>query len=121
MTRLSFVFLLLFANLANAEKVVEMSEAVCAKVKACGIEQIAEQQIPEEMQAAVVTLFEGMCATMVAPYIDRSIEAGLEDQAVACLEAVEAQSCDELVDSGADEIPVCQEYKEAAEAAGVAS
>lgn len=117
---LSFLLLLIFSGFVHANQVADMSEAVCQKVKACGVEQIAAQQIPEEMQAAVVALFEGMCATMVAPYIDRSIEAGLEDMAVACLEAVEALDCEELVDSNADDIPVCQEYKEAAEAAGVA-
>lgn len=117
----SVLLILLFSTAATADNVTEMSDSLCKKVKACGMEQIQQQQIPPEMEQMMVAMFDGMCATMVSPYLNRSFDAGLEEKAVACLEAVEELSCPELMEGKGDRVPACKEYKEAAEAAGIAN
>ena len=104
-----------------ADDIAESSQRICKKVKSCGITQLEDQGIQPEMVEMMKSMFDGMCTTMVAPYIQRANDAGLEKKGIACLDAIEAMSCDELMNGEAENNEACQELEKAADEAGIST
>lgn len=110
---------LLFINVAHAD-MQEKTDQLCEKIKTCSIEQMGPDQPPaviEMMQG----MFDGMCASMMAPYMETYTDAGLENKAEACLDTILDASCDDLMANQGEsyESAECQEFKAAADEAGI--
>jgi len=114
--------LLLLSSLFNASTYAqdsEVTEKMCAKVKTCAVEQMGAD-VPPEMIQMMEGMFDGMCASMLAEQYAEIDNAGLEDEANACAESFIATSCDEIMaNEGEFSTPACDEFKEAADAAGI--
>jgi hypothetical protein len=114
--RLFSIILLLVFSTFNVHA-TELSDAVnelCEKMKVCGQEQLAQQDLPPEMAQMMEGMFNGMCQAIVAPYVASTQNAGLEDKAVACLNSFKDRSCQELMENNAGETEECEEFEEAA-------
>jgi len=116
---LLFSFALSFAGTAQAENISNSSQRVCQKIKSCGVAQLEEQGLQPEMVEMMKGMFDGMCESMVAPYIGRANDAGLEDKGIACLDAIETMSCEQLMSGAGNETEACKELEQAADEAGL--
>jgi len=111
--------LMTVSSLAHADKLTEMTGAVCEKIKTCGVAQLEQQGLPAETVQMMKAMFDGMCTSMVSPYINRTLDAGLEKKAVACLDSIQSMSCPDLMQGGADNSAECKEFEKAADEAGL--
>ena len=113
------VLALLFMNWAFAD-MTEKTDQLCEKIKTCSIEQMGADQ-PPGIREMMQGMFDSMCASMVAPYMQTYSDAGLENKAEACLDTVIAASCDELMANQGEsyESQECQDFKTAADEAGI--
>ena len=112
---MSLLVIFLFSGVANATGLSDATTTVCDKVKLCGTAQLERQQLSPDLEAMLTLMVNGMCEAIVAPYVSQAINAGLEQKAVACLETLDAMSCDQLLDGGGNESKACQELEKAAE------
>ena len=110
---------LLFLTAAQAESVDEMTQKVCAKVKLCGTQEIEKQGLAPEMEQMMSMMFDSMCTSIVAPYVNQTKDAGLESIANACMSSIESMNCDKLIDGGADNLQACIAFEKAAKEAGI--
>jgi len=116
---ITVIIALLVVSPVNAD-LTKSTDELCVKIKTCSLQEIENQGVPEEMQAAMVGLFDGMCATWMKPYADTIGQAGLENKAKGCIDSVVAESCESLLaQQGKFISPECKEFEEAADAAGV--
>jgi len=96
-----------------------MTDKLCGKVKTCAIEQMGAE-VPPEMIEMMQGMFDGMCATMLAEQYAEIDRAGLEKEASACVDSFMATSCETMMAAeGNFTTPACDEFKEAADAAGI--
>ena len=115
----TLLFALLFAGLVQADDIADSSQRICAKVKTCGVAQLEAQGLQSEMVDMMKAMFDGMCQSMVAPYINRANDAGLEKKAMACLDTIEDMSCDQLMNGDGNQTEECKELEKAADEAGL--
>jgi hypothetical protein len=95
-------------------------DKMCAKIKSCGLIELENQGLSEDMQDMMVGMFDGMCKTMFAKHMKTVGQEGLEDKAEACIDSMVAASCEELLSVDGDfRTDQCDEFEKAAEAAGV--
>ncbi|MFT7527695.1 MAG: hypothetical protein ACI9LY_002854 [Arenicella sp.] len=108
-----------FLTAAQAESVDEMTQKVCVKIKLCGTEEIQKQGLAPEMEQMMSLMFDSMCTSVVAPYVNQTKDAGLESMANACMSSIESMNCDKLIDGGADNSQACIAFEKAAQEAGI--
>lgn len=110
----------LLSNVAHADLDQSMDQ-MCEKIKTCGKAELAKQDMSAEMQQMMIGMFDGMCQSMFAPHMMTVGKAGLEDKAEACVDSMVDASCDELMaDSKEFTSAACEEFEQAAKAAGIA-
>ena len=102
---------------AQARDLGDATNQLCEKIKTCGQQEIAKQDIPPEMRQMMEGMFSGMCQSMVAPYVVSAQHAGLEKKAIACIESIETKSCTDLMENNGAETEECKELEAAAEKA----
>ncbi|MFT5612264.1 MAG: hypothetical protein ACI9WC_002773 [Arenicella sp.] len=110
---------LLFLTAAQAESVDQTTQKVCAKVKLCGTLEIEKQGLAPQMEQMMSLMFDSMCTSIVAPYVNQTKDAGLESMASACMSSIESMNCDKLIDGGADNSQACIAFEKAAKEAGI--
>jgi hypothetical protein len=108
------VILSTFSLLSHADELSEATDTLCEKMKSCGLAQAKQQNLPPEMEQMMEGMFDGMCKSMVAPYVLSTKDAGLEDKALACLESFNEKSCDELMNNNGGDTEECKEFEKAA-------
>lgn len=110
---------LFFSSVAQAD-MTEKLDLMCGKIKQCSLENAGAQDLPPEMQQMMLQMFDGMCVSILQPYYNSVGTADLEDEANACMDTFLAESCETLMaNEGEYTSPECEEFKEAADAAGV--
>ena len=98
----------------------DVADRMCTKIKQCSLESAGADAMPPEVQEMMKGMFDGLCKSMMQPYYDSAEQAGLANEAEACTETVVATSCEELLSSdGQYSTPECEEFKAAADEAGV--
>jgi len=113
-----FVSALLASNVVNADLVQE-GKALCSKIKSCAIVQIDQENLSQEQKDAILGIFDNQCIASVRKYETDLGNAGLQDQAHACLKSLQALTCDTLVGGQQVSTPVCTEFENSAKAAGI--
>lgn len=116
---LIFLVVLFSFSTSYASDMSEASSTICQKVKTCGTSQLESQGLPPEMVVMMKSMFDGMCETMIAPYITQTTDAGLEKKAIACLDTIKAMSCEDLMQGEGNDTEECKEFERAADEAGI--
>jgi hypothetical protein len=111
------ICLSLVSHTLFATSLTEATDELCQTIKTCGQEQLKQQNLPPEMAQMMEGMFDGMCQSMVAPYVLSTKDAGLEDKAIACLESFNSKSCDELMNNNGGDTPECKDFQKAADEA----
>lgn len=110
---------LLLSQTAQADLVKE-GKVLCEKIKSCAVVEIDKQQISPDERAAIMNVFDTQCIASVQKYEKDVGAAGLESKAQACLESLQAQSCNALIaGTGPLTTPVCTDFENSAKAAGI--
>jgi hypothetical protein len=100
-----------------SEPIGDAAQALCEKVKACSMAQIAEEDMTDEMRQMMEPMLENMCANMGAGVEDVPTGHALYKPALACMEEMAAMSCDEMDNMGDAEPAACAEYQRLAKEA----
>lgn len=94
--------------------------ALCNKIKKCTLEQLSQQELPEQMRQMVEEMVNSQCDAMSQQYEGAIADADLADKAHACVASITNKSCDELIKTGQNfNSPACTEFEKAAEEAGI--
>jgi hypothetical protein len=104
---------LLLSGAAGADEIADAALALCEKVKACAMSEIAEEDLTDEMRQMMQPMLDNMCANMQARVQAVPTDHGLYQPAVACMRSMQALSCEEMQTSQAN-TPACQEYEKLA-------
>lgn len=120
MRSILFVLMMMTSSFAFSDDLQSKTDKLCDKVKTCSLEQMGQQDLPEEMKAMMMAMFESTCSVYVKPYIAAVDDAGLAKKADKCMDSFIDKDCSEIM-SGQDgvETPECKEYEAAAEEAGI--
>ena len=92
------------------------SASLCEKMQSCTLQEIAEDDMTEQMLEMVKSLFAQQCTAMRQLYGNATIANGLYDKAKKCAASREALSCADLFDDAAT--PQCDEFETSADAFG---
>jgi len=88
--------LLFFNPLAHADLEQDIQD-FCGKIKMCMLEQLGQQALPPEMEAQMNAVFTQQCNNAVEKYQGDITNAGLKDDAEACLSSLKDQTCAEIM------------------------
>ena len=119
--KLLLLLTLLLPLSANAD-LNDDARALCGKIKSCAVIELNKQLLSPDEKSAILGIYGEPCIASVNKNEKAIVSAGLENQAKACLNSLETQSCSVLLDSsgkGAVTTPVCTEFEGAAKAAGI--
>ena len=95
-------------------------EQVCDKLKTCALESLEGEDAPEQMKQVLMTQLDTQCAQSFSDKEQAFVDAGLVDQANACIDEMLSMSCQELMVSGnANKSKACKEFKDASKEAGI--
>jgi len=108
---------LLCSTMVSAQENASIDQ-MCVKIKACSLEQLGPDSPPEVAQM-MDSMFDGLCQSMLEPYYKSASDAGLQDKAEACADSFTALSCDVLMAGNDSVSPECDEFKKAADDAGI--
>ena len=89
---------------------------LCEKVKGCALEQIAQEDFTPEMRQMMEPMLDNMCVQVQSQITQVPTGHSLYDPALACMQSMEALSCEALRDGSQAKTPQCQAYEEAARA-----
>lgn len=117
LSRLTLCTLVLSSFSTFASNLSEATNELCQKMKSCGQEQLKQQDLPPEMAQMMEGMFDGMCQSMIAPYVQSTENAGLESKAIACVESINAKSCAEIMNNNGGETQACKDFEKAADEA----
>jgi len=95
---------------AWAEDLTEVTQALCDTVKSCALEQVAQEDLTDEMREMMVPMLENMCTTMRNEVQDVPTGHELYQPAVACVRSLVSLSCEQLQDADREQTPQCVEY-----------
>lgn len=120
MRSILFVSMMLLSSVALSADLQSKTDQLCDKVKVCSLEQMGQQDLPEEMKAMMMAMFESACSVYIKPYAASVDDAGLSKKAIKCMDSFIDKDCSEIMSGqGEVETPECEEYKAAAEDAGL--
>lgn len=116
------LLLLLFngvVNLANAQ--TSRIDVLCAKIQTCAVSEFEKQGLPPATIATMKPLFDNMCTTVINNFNEKIAgKPQLEEKSDACIDSFIVADCASLIKSqGNYNSPACEEFKQAAEAAGI--
>jgi len=120
MKKLLLVSLTLLLSQTVQADLVKEGKALCEKIKSCAVAEIDKQQISPDERAAILNVFDTQCIASVQKYEKDVGAAGLEGKAHACLDSLQAQSCNTLIaGNGPVTTPTCTDFENSAKAAGI--
>jgi len=120
MKKLLLISLTLLLSQTVQADLVKEGAALCSKIKSCAVSEIDQQQISPDEKEAILNLFDTQCVESVKKYEKDVGAAGLEGKAHACLDSLQAQTCETLTQgTGPITTPSCTDFENSAKAAGI--
>lgn len=116
---LPLLFLLTLPGITRATSFTEATQTLCNKIKSCTTIQLKQQQLPPAMMQMMTAMLDETCAKTIAPYARKATNAGLEKKAIACINSINALSCDALMNTSEAETSECRALEKAANEAGI--
>ena len=119
MVNRAFVLILCLAGLAApawSDNMANSALRLCEKVKGCALEQIAQEDFTPEMRQMMEPMLDNMCVQVQSQITQVPTGHSLYAPALACMQSMEALSCEALRDGNQVKTPQCQAYEEAARA-----
>ncbi|MEH6911162.1 MAG: hypothetical protein V7459_11285 [Oceanicoccus sp.] len=105
--------LLLVSGPARADDIADAALALCEKVKACAMSEIAEKDLTPEIRQMMQPMLDNMCTSMKARVGEVPIGDALYDPAVDCVRSMQTLSC-QAMQSEQVNTAACQAYEKMA-------
>lgn len=99
---------------ATAGDMEAKSQQFCEKIRTCTLAEMESQDIPPEMESMLKPLIDGMCTKMLEEMKAEETPKALEDDAMACMDSMNALSCSALMNGEAD-TKACSDFQKKAE------
>ena len=103
---------------AAADDYKGASLALCEKIKACALVQMDSQDITPEVRQMMQPMLDSMCTSMLASVPEVAQGHAMYEPAIACMESLDALSCEEMQGEAGAKTPACMEYEKMAEKYG---
>ena len=98
-----------------ADEYPEASLALCEKVKSCALAQMGSQEITPEIRQMMQPMLDSMCSNMMVNLPEVAKSHAMYKPAVACMNSLEALSCEQMQQTSEGSTPACKEYEALAE------
>ena len=118
-TRLILPALLMItiSGYTHADDLADAAQALCDSVKSCALEQVAKQDMTDEMREMMGPMLDNMCANMRSQVQSVPADHKLYQPAVGCLRSMVSLDCQQMQDPQRVQTPECTEYEEMAKGA----
>ena len=100
---------------AGADDMLSAADAMCQKIRACSMAQVAEAEMTDEMRQMMEPMLDSMCEQMRQGVGQVPAGHTLYDPAVACMRSLASLSCTDLQDENASDTQQCKQYRQLAE------
>ncbi len=108
------------SSYTRADELADAAQAMCDSVKSCALEQVAQQDLTDEMREMMGPMLDNMCANMRSQVQSVPTDHKLYQPAVRCLRSMVALDCEQMQDPGSAKSPECAEYERLAAEASAA-
>jgi len=98
-----------------ADEYTDASLALCEKVKSCALAQMDSQEITPEVRQMMQPMLDNMCTSMLASVPEVAKDHAMYEPAVACMNSLDALSCEEIQGEEGSKTDACMEYEKMAE------
>ena len=98
-----------------ADEYSDASLALCEKIKSCALVQMDNQEITPEVRQMMQPMLDSMCTSMLASVPEVAKTHAMYKPAIACMQSLDALSCEEMHGEANVKTPACMEYEEMAE------
>lgn len=105
---------------AQADELTDAAQALCDSVKSCALEQVAQQDLTDEMRQMMGPMLDNMCANMRSQVQSVPTNHELYQPAVGCLRSMVSLDCQQMQNPEGVDTPECTEYEKLAKEAGEA-
>lgn len=99
---------------AQADELTDATQALCDSVKSCALEQVAQEDLTEEMREMMGPMLDNMCADMRSQVQSVPADHKLYQPAVGCMRSMVSLTCEQMQDPQSAKTPECLEYEELA-------
>jgi hypothetical protein len=105
---------------AVADDLTDAARGLCDNIRTCALEQIAEENLTEEMRQMMMPMMDNMCTTMQSKVQEVPVGHPLYEPALLCMRSMESLTCEQMRDEDQVMTPECKEYERLAREAGAA-
>ena len=105
---------------AVADDLTDAARGLCDNIRTCALEQIAEENLTEEMRQMMMPMMDNMCTTMQSKVQEVPAGHPLYEPALLCMRSMESLTCEQMRDEDQVMTPECKEYERLAREAGAA-
>ena len=96
---------------AHADELTDAAQALCDSVKTCALEQVAQQDLTDEMRAKMGPMLDNMCVNMRSQVQSVPADHKLYQPAVGCVRSMVSQDCEQMQNPDRAMTPECSEYE----------
>lgn len=114
------LLMIMVNSYAQADELTDAAQALCDSVKSCALEQVAQQDLTDEMREMMGPMLDNMCANMRSQVQDVPVDHRLYQPAVGCMRSMVSLDCQQMQNPEGVKTPECTEYEQLAKEAGVA-
>ena len=111
------LLIILTSAYAQSDELTDAAQALCDSVKTCALEQVAQQDLTDEMRAQMGPMLDNMCVNMRSQIQSVPPEHKLYQPAVGCLRSMVSVDCQQMQSPEGVKTPECTEYEELAKGA----
>lgn len=112
------LLMIMLNGYAQADELTDAAQALCDSVKSCALEQVAEEDLTEEIREMMGPLLDNMCLNMRSQIDSVPTNHKLYQPAVGCLRSMVSLDCQQMQDPEGVKTPECTEYEQLAKEAG---
>ena len=96
---------------ALADDLSDAARGLCASIKTCALEKIAEEDLTDEMRQMMEPMMDNMCTTMQSKVQEVPPGHPLYEPALLCMRSMESLTCEQMRDENQVTTPECKEYE----------
>ena len=105
---------------AQADDLTDAARGLCENIKTCALENIAKENLTDEMRQMMEPMMDNMCTTMQSKVQEVPAGHPLYEPALLCMRSMESLTCEQMRDEEQVMTPECKEYERLAREAGAA-
>jgi len=106
--------MIMAGSYVQADELTDAAQALCDSVKSCALEQVAQEDMTDEMREMMGPMLDNMCEEMRSQVQSVPADHKLYKPAVGCMRSMVSLTCQQMQDPQSAKTPECVEYDELA-------